>query len=138
MATALPDLIAEEHLNFIANFKDRETFLGKWEERFDATRDHPFLTPPPLRHADVLNGWSPGTKCFEVQFGIRGRDGNLYPFTMSLFYLEALWNDGDQIHQRYFLNLWPTENFSAVLVDEEIVLNDQKFTYNGPLIKKGL
>ena len=117
MATAaLPDLIAEEHLNFIANFKDRETFLGKWEKRFDATR----------------------TKCFEVQFGIRGRDGNLYPFTMSLFYLEALWNDGDQIRQRYFLTLWPTENFSAVLVDEEIVLNDQKFNYNGPLIKKGL
>ena len=71
MATALPDLIAEEHLNFIANFKDRETFLGKWENRFDATR----------------------TKCFEVQFGIQGRDGNFYPFTMSLFYLEALWND---------------------------------------------
>jgi len=115
MATSGPELVADEYLKFIATFKNRETFLGNWDDRFDATR----------------------TKCFEVEFGIRGKDGKLYLFNLSLYYIEALWNVGDRVRPRYFLTLWPSENFSGVQVDEEILLNEQKFGYNGALIKKG-
>lgn len=116
MARAQSNSIADEYLKFSTNFKDRETYLGNWDKRIDAAR----------------------TKCFEIEFGIRGRDGNLYPFTLSLFYCEALWNGSDRIRKRYFLSLHPSENFSrGVMVEEEVLLNKQKFSYNGSLIQKG-
>jgi len=113
--SAQSDIIADEYLKFVTTFKDRTTYLGNWDKRIDAAR----------------------TKCFEIEFGIRGKDGNLYPFTLCLFYCEALWNGSDRIHKRYFLTLHPSENFSGVLVEEEVHLNKQKFSYKGPLIQKG-
>ena len=66
------DLIADESLKFDAILRDRKEYLGVWESRLWHDGDH-----------TIKN-------FFDVNFGVRTKDGNVCKFVLILYHL---WNN---------------------------------------------
>lgn len=77
---------------------------------------------------------------FQFRFGIRAKDGNVYPFTLTLFNVLL---PGIEGIQENYLTLLPPNDYPGITVEEEVVLGGAKvgqtFNYFGKLekVKKG-
>ena len=71
---------------------------------------------------------------FELKFGIHAQDGNVYPFTLTLFNVQL---SGEE--QGNFIALLPPENFPGIRVEEQVIFdgvkNGQTFEYSGDIVK---
>ena len=73
---------------------------------------------------------------FQFRFGIRAKDGNVYPFTLTLFNVLLPGIEGTQEN---YLTLLPPNDYPGISVEEEVVLGGAKvgqtFNYFGKLEK---
>ena len=96
-------------------------------------------------NATLTNRWSTSGKnrvagdrknYFQFRFGIRAKDGNVYPFTLTLFNVLLPGIEGTQEN---YLTLLPPNDYPGITVEEEVVLGGAKvgqtFNYFGKLEK---
>lgn len=101
------DLIADEYIKFTTILRERQEYLGLWENRIWCTENFT------------------SKNFFEVAFGIRGQDGRIYPFILVLYHL---WNHSYRHGEDLgcFIKLIPPdEEKFPVNVNGEIVMNGQ-------------
>ena len=124
------ELIAHETLKFVASTYEarkwlvtRSRYLGDWTTR----RDFP---------DDVINcicDESVQTKDFELNFGVGGTDGKVYPFVILMFEMSEVSYKREPYGFGKHLLMWPTEQHD-VTVEAEVVLDEgrhgQKYSYS--------
>jgi len=112
-------LIADESIEFVASISETlESYLGKWIHHDEGNAPRWCNISGQMRR-----------KYFEFNFGVRATDGNVYPFTLTLFRLEKWWLK----YQKYwecgdFITLWPTKQHS-ITAEVEVTIDDQTFSY---------
>jgi len=112
-------LIADEKIEFVASIAEKlETYIGQWST-------HDEGKAPRWCNND---GTRMKRKYFEFNFGVRAKDGNVYPFTLTLFRLEKWWpmnrlGNGNRYWEcGDFVILWPKTQHS-ITAEVEVTID---------------
>jgi len=111
------ELIAEESLELVVSLEERPSITLSHKQRYRNMKDGDNDT--------CENCFRSDESYFKFKFAIRGKDGNIYPFSIELCH-----EDGDYEIEAY-LSLIPSGNHLDFWLEQEIDYNGSKFEKEG-------